>query len=71
MTGATRCARCGRDAEPGSAEFLDWQITEGHAVICPRCLTPREHAEHGESAFISADRDDEILRQLDPDNDQP
>jgi len=70
MADVTRCARCGRGAEPGSAEFLDWQITDDDAVICPRCLTPREHAEHGDSAFQTGDREDEILRRLDPDTDQ-
>jgi hypothetical protein len=62
-------SRCGGQAEPGSTEFLDWQIAENNAVICPRCLTPLDHTEHGEARSLTEYRDDEVLRELDPDND--
>jgi hypothetical protein len=67
------CDRCGRPADPQSTEFLDWRITAHNVVICPGCLTPLDHNEHTGHAdagsLTAAYRDDEILRQLDPDND--
>jgi hypothetical protein len=69
MADPTHCVRCGGQAEPGSTEFLDWQIAENNAVICPRCLTPLDHTEHGEARSLTQYRDDEVLRELDPDND--
>ena len=73
MADLPHCDRCGRPADPQSTEFLDWRITAHNVVICPGCLTPLDHNEHTGHADArsptAAYRDDEILRQLDPDND--
>jgi hypothetical protein len=73
MADPPHCDRCGRPADPQSVEFLDWRITAHKVLICPGCLTPLEHTGHTEHAdagsLTAAYRDDEILRQLDPDND--
>ena len=73
MADLPHCDRCGRPADPRSIEFLDWRITAHNVLICPGCLTPLDHNEHTGHAdggsLTAAYRDDEILRQLDPDND--
>ena len=72
MADPPQCGRCGRQADPQSTEFLDWRMTAHNALICPGCLTPLDHTEHTEHAdagsLTAAYRDEEILRQLDPDN---
>jgi hypothetical protein len=72
MATTPRCVRCGRPADPRSTEFLDWRISEHNALICPGCLTPLDHTKHTEhtdaGSLTAAYRDEEILRLLDPDN---
>ena len=73
MPDPPHCDRCRRPADTQSTEFLDWLITAHNLLICPGCLTPLDHTEHTEHAdagsLAAAYRDDEVLQQLDPDND--
>jgi hypothetical protein len=68
MPNPEHCSRCGRAVDADSAEYSNWQTNEGEAAICPGCLTPSDRQD-GESALLTEGKNDAILRDLDPDND--
>jgi endogenous inhibitor of DNA gyrase (YacG/DUF329 family) len=67
MPNTEQCGRCGRVVESGSAEYGNWQTNEDGTVVCPGCLTPSDRQD-GESALLTEGKNDAILRDLDPDN---
>jgi hypothetical protein len=62
------CARCGRTAINTSSDFIYWRIEPGGSVICPGCLTTNDVIDDG--IVVTDDPDDQLLRDLDPDNDE-
>jgi len=69
MPNIEHCSRCGRVVDADSAEYGNWQTDGGETAVCPGCLTPSDRQD-GESALLTEGKDEAILRQLDPDNDE-
>jgi hypothetical protein len=69
MPNAVQCSRCGRLVDAASANFIYWEIRADGTLICPGCLTPVDKIED-DSRVLTDSADDELLRDLDPDNDE-
>jgi hypothetical protein len=69
MPNNTRCIRCGRTISTREATFASWRIGEDGRAICPDCLTPNEKVAD-DTPVLTDNPDDELLRNLDPDNDR-
>lgn len=62
-----QCDRCGRRTTITVTSFISWHVTADGKAICPHCLTPSETVDD-DTAVLTDSPDDELLRELDPDN---
>lgn len=69
MAHSAQCVRCGRVTSVGlNSEFIRWRVTPDSRAVCPHCLTPSETVDD-DTAVLTDSPDDQLLRDLDPDND--
>jgi len=69
MPGTTQCIRCGRIGSTYATDFTSWRITDSGQAVCPNCQTPSDKTDD-DTPVLTDSPDDELLRDLDPDNDE-
>ncbi|MDD7942930.1 hypothetical protein PHK61_31425 [Actinomycetospora lutea] len=69
MADSAQCIRCGRVTSVGlNTAFIRWRLTPNGQAICPHGLTPSETVDD-DTSVLTDSPDDQLLRDLDPDND--
>jgi hypothetical protein len=69
MPGTTQCIRCGRIISTNLTGYISWRVTDSGHAVCPNCQTPSETVDD-DTPLLTDSPDDELLRDLDPDNDE-
>ena len=69
MAQSAQCVRCGQVTSVSlNSEFIRWRLRPDGRAICPHCLTPSETVDD-DTSVLTDSPDDQLLRDLDPDQD--